>query len=77
MVNDMYIKKLKIRNLGAIDNIDFAFSQQKTNLVIGRNATGKTTLLSSLYTLFFDDEIFSYPADNHIPCEITVINYCQ
>lgn len=68
----MFIKTIKIRNFGVIDDINFSLSPQKVNLIIGGNATGKTTFLSALFALFYDDKILSYPSVDHIPYEIAV-----
>ncbi|WP_321002364.1 AAA family ATPase [Eisenbergiella porci] len=49
MQNTDMIKKVKINNLGIIDNFSFD-GFQNVNLIIGENGTGKSFLLKALYT---------------------------
>ncbi|MDD5447647.1 MAG: DNA replication/repair protein RecF [Actinomycetota bacterium] len=46
----MVIKELKLRNFRNYTNLELEFSP-KTNIIIGRNAQGKTNLLESIYFL--------------------------
>lgn len=44
----MYIKKLKINNFRNIKNCNFK-TDNKLNIIVGRNAQGKTNILESIY----------------------------
>jgi len=52
---EMQINKIKIDNFKGISSIEFR--PKKINLIVGRNNTGKTTLLESVYLLFNPNEI--------------------
>jgi recombinational DNA repair ATPase RecF len=43
----MWLKSLTIRNLRSIENIAVSFDQ-RTNVIVGPNAVGKTTLLEGI-----------------------------
>ncbi len=65
----MNIKNLKIKNFKVFENQEFSFDSQM-NVIIGNNATGKTSILEALsYTLgtFFlgINSIESKPLYNH------------
>lgn len=48
MQNKNMVQKVKIKNLGNIDDMDFD-KFQNINLIIGENGTGKSFLLKALY----------------------------
>ena len=65
----MNIKKIKIKNFKVFENDEFSFNP-KMNIIIGNNATGKTSLLEalsySLGTFFLGiNSIKSKPLSNH------------
>lgn len=48
----MNIKKIEISNFRKIKKIEFDFSE-RTNLIYGNNAVGKTTILEAIFLLGF------------------------
>ncbi len=46
----MYLKKLRLKNFRSWPNLELEFSQ-KLNIIVGRNAIGKTNILEAIYFL--------------------------
>ncbi|MEL1193436.1 AAA family ATPase, partial [Staphylococcus epidermidis] len=46
----MYLKKLELKHFRNYEDVNVAFSPQ-VNVLIGKNAQGKTNLLESIYVL--------------------------
>lgn len=59
----MLLDSLLITNLGFFGNKEIKFSQSEINIIQGANATGKTTLLSVIYSMFQDVEKMEYEGD--------------
>lgn len=60
----MYITNLEIHNFGILKDVCFQFDKNNINFIIGENASGKTTILTALYTLFYTDACIQYPQES-------------
>jgi ABC-type multidrug transport system ATPase subunit len=59
----MFIKSLNISDLGYIQSLEIQFSNNKVNILQGRNNCGKTTILATLYSILQDKEILQYKSE--------------
>ena len=58
----MRIKKIDIKDFKGIDNLHF--SPKMINIVLGRNCTGKSTLLEAIYLDFDSEDLGKYYQDH-------------
>ncbi len=72
MGDRMHIKNLKISNMGYIRSSDFRFKFNKINVIQGVNASGKTTVLAVLYSMFQDRETLKYKSNQRENAQIVV-----
>ena len=56
----MFINNMKVTNFGYIKNIDLVFEADKINIIQGPNASGKTTILALIYSMFQTKEVLKY-----------------
>ena len=56
----MKISSVEISNLGFFRKIKMEFNPQNINVIIGANGSGKTTILSILYSMFQEREKIKY-----------------
>ncbi len=56
----MQIKEIRINNFKGISSLEF--NPKKINIIVGRNNTGKTSVLEAINLLFDPDEISRYPS---------------
>lgn len=59
----MFIKSLNISDLGYIQSLEIQFSNNKVNILQGRNGCRKTTILTTLYSILQDKEILQYKSE--------------
>jgi predicted ATP-dependent endonuclease of OLD family len=61
----MYLKRLKLKNYRLFDDVDVSF-QHGMNVLIGKNSTGKSTILEAIYFLLSNNNA-NVPVEEIIP----------
>ena len=59
----MTIESIEISNFGIFQNKEISFSTEEINIIQGTNGSGKTMLLTLLYSIFQDDEKLEYVSE--------------
>ena len=59
----MTIDSIEISNFGVFQNKEISFSTEEINIIQGANGSGKTMLLTLLYSIFQDDEKLEYVSE--------------
>ena len=59
----MVIEHLHISELGYIRNLELSFSKEQVNIIQGQNGSGKTTVLSILYSMLQEEECLQYKSE--------------
>jgi energy-coupling factor transporter ATP-binding protein EcfA2 len=60
----MYLDKLIILNYRSCQNVQIGFDEQKPNILIGINDSGKSSILKAAELLFSDKPVFNFVKDN-------------
>jgi AAA15 family ATPase/GTPase len=71
----MEIKNIKIENFKNLESVDI-LTNHKINLIVGKNNTGKTSLIQALYITFLTKEFISfYKKEYNLSSLSSLINY--
>jgi len=79
----MYLKRLKLKNYKLFDDVDISF-QHGMNVLIGKNSTGKSTVLEAIYFLLSNnnanippEEIIPYSKRNEQTVQVRVDGFFE